>query len=218
MSYAVVMLPLILLFSCLATTCNASAKQTEPTPNHVSRRYRGILSARKKCLSRPHFTCQFSPTQNNAVTGRVHFQPIFRKYRTSSRVRCLVKISALVRNLTPGLHGFHIHQFGDIRANDGTSTGGHFKNPADRDVAHGYPDDPSRHWGDFGNLTARPDGIAVYRRVDSVVRLGGIVGRGMIIHALDDKGRGFQPSGAAGSRQAHCVIGYANPTLPTRPM
>lgn len=176
----------------------------------------GISFLRYKCLSLPHLTCQFSPTTDNSVVGRVHFRPVFRRYAFGSHTRCLVLITAVVRNLTPGLHGFHIHQFGDIRSNDGTSAGGHFKNPRNQNVSHGFSFQRQRHWGDFGNLNAGSDGIAIYRRADRVIRPYGIVGRGMVIHALADRGPDFQPSGASGPRQAHCVIGYANNNLPVR--
>lgn len=41
-----------------------------------------------------------------------------------------MKVIADVTGLTPGKHGFHIHQYGDCSAADGTSAGGHF-NPMD---------------------------------------------------------------------------------------
>lgn len=185
--------------------------------NHMTTTDRHSISViRNACLSLPHLTCQFSPTTNNSVVGRVHFRPVFRRYAFDSHTRCLVLITAVVRNLTPGLHGFHIHQFGDIRSNDGTSTAGHFRNPRNRNVSHGFFFQRQRHWGDFGNLNAGPNGTAFYRRADRVIKPYGIVGRGMVIHALADRGPDFQPSGAAGPRQAHCVIGYANNALPVR--
>lgn len=57
------------------------------------------------------------------------------------------------------------------------------------------------------------DGNAGYRRVDRVITIKGILGRGMIVHELADKGSAFQPTGDAGSRQAMCVIGVANPGI-----
>lgn len=68
-----------------------------------------------------------------------------------------------------------------------------------------------RHWGDFGNLHADKSGNARYDRVDSVITLRGIVGRGITVHAENDKGASAQPSGGAGARIAFCVIGFANP-------
>ncbi len=40
-----------------------------------------------------------------------------------------VKIDGQVWNLTPGKHGFHVHQWGDIFTDGCGSTGGHY-NPA----------------------------------------------------------------------------------------
>src|SRR4051794_17954224 len=37
-----------------------------------------------------------------------------------------VRVDAEVRGLTPGPHGFHIHEFGDCSSPDAMSTGGHF--------------------------------------------------------------------------------------------
>src|SRR4051812_24774535 len=37
-----------------------------------------------------------------------------------------VRVEAEVRGLTPGLHGFHIHEFGDCSSPDAMSAGGHF--------------------------------------------------------------------------------------------
>jgi Cu-Zn family superoxide dismutase len=65
-------------------------------------------------------------------------------------------ISGKIRNLTPGEHGFHIHEFGDLRGTDGKAAGGHF-NPFGTD--HGAPGEKS-HVGDLGNITANADGVA----------------------------------------------------------
>ena len=38
-----------------------------------------------------------------------------------------VEVIAQVEGLNPGAqHGFHIHEFGDLSNNDGTSCGGHY--------------------------------------------------------------------------------------------
>ena len=56
------------------------------------------------------------PTAGNNVTGLVTF--------TKSGDE--VKVVADVNGLTPGKHGFHIHEFGDCSSSDGSSAGGHF--------------------------------------------------------------------------------------------
>ncbi|MGD8923237.1 MAG: superoxide dismutase family protein [Candidatus Zixiibacteriota bacterium] len=122
-----------------------------------------------------------------------------------------MQVIADIQGLTPGAHGFHIHQYGDCTAPDGTSAGGHF-NPGNQ--PHGAPEDTARHVGDLGNLVADSAGNAHYERVDTVLTFTGpnnILGRGIIIHAGTDDLK-TQPTGAAGGRVACGVIGVANPT------
>ena len=141
-----------------------------------------------------------SPTEGNSVKGVVEFT------QTDEGVRIIAGIS----NLTPGEHGFHIHEWGDLRSTDGTATGGHF-NPEGHD--HGLPEKSERHAGDLGNLQADAQGNAQYSiTVDNISLVGAknpIVGRSVIIHAKVDDGG--QPTGNAGARIAHGVIGVAKP-------
>lgn len=116
-----------------------------------------------------------------------------------------VAVQGSFSGLEPGNHGFHIHQYGDCRAEDGTSAGGHF-NPAGND--HGAPSDMERHMGDLGNIEANDEGMAMVDYVDGTVNLEQILGRGIIIHAGEDD-LTSQPTGAAGSRVACGVIGIA---------
>jgi len=140
------------------------------------------------------------PTQGNNVFGTVTF----------TKVQNGIRIVADVSGLTPGMHGFHIHQYGDCSAPDGTSAGGHY-NP--HGVPHAGPDDDPRHVGDLGNLNANQNGQAHYERVDNVIAFSGgnnILGHGMIVHAGEDD-LTSQPTGAAGARVACGVIGIAQP-------
>jgi Cu-Zn family superoxide dismutase len=141
-----------------------------------------------------------SPTKGNTVSGVVTF----------TKVEGGVKIVADAAGLTPGQHGFHIHEFGDCSAPDAASAGGHF-NP--RHVQHGAPDATVRHAGDFGNLEADASGKAHYEHVDTTVSLDGadsIVGHGVIVHEKVDDLK-TQPTGNAGARVACGVIGVAKP-------
>jgi len=120
-----------------------------------------------------------------------------------------VMVTAEISGLTPGDHGFHVHEWGDASSADGMSAGGHF-NPGGHQ--HGRPDATERHAGDFGNLTADAQGNAKYSRVDKAMTLEGttsVIGRSIIIHANKDDFS--QPTGNAGGRVAIGVIGIANP-------
>lgn len=141
---------------------------------------------------------ELHPTEGNEVLGIVTF----------TRVANGVKVVADASGLTPGKHGFHIHEFGDCSAADATSAGGHF-NPFD--MPHGAPTDAQRHLGDLGNLTADSLGRSHYEWTDTMLVLNGpnsIIGRGVIVHGGEDD-LVSQPTGNAGPRVACGVIGIA---------
>ncbi len=121
-----------------------------------------------------------------------------------------VRVRADITGLTPGPHGFHVHEFGDASSTDGMSAGGHW-NPAQH--VHADPASPMRHAGDLGNLVADNSGRATLDYVDPVLKLEGstsIIGRAVIIHANADD-MTTQPTGNAGGRVAIGVIGIAKP-------
>lgn len=118
-----------------------------------------------------------------------------------------------ISQLAPGLHGFHVHEYGDLT--DGCTSAGSHYNPFGKN--HGAPFDEDRHVGDLGNIEADESGSAVFALTDRQLELNGmlsIIGRSIVVHAdKDDLGRGnFSDSlttGHAGSRIACCVIGIA---------
>lgn len=120
-----------------------------------------------------------------------------------------VEVQGDITGLAPdSTHGFHVHQFGDCSAADGTSAGGHF-NP--RDMQHGGPSDMHRHVGDLGNIQSDKDGVAHLDIKDAQISLTGpnsIIGRAIIIHKDADDLKS-QPTGAAGARIGCAVIGIA---------
>lgn len=124
-----------------------------------------------------------------------------------------IHVEGLKKN---GLHGFHIHECGDM-SEECESMCAHF-NPYGKN--HGCPGSKERHVGDLGNLIANQNGIAHYERIDDMIKLRGtkanIIGRGLIIHAdEDDCGLGNYPdsltTGHSGKRIACAIIGYAKP-------
>ncbi len=121
-----------------------------------------------------------------------------------------VKVVADVTGLTPGKHGFHIHEFGDCSDPKAASAGGHF-NPTHHD--HGAPDATDRHAGDLGNIEADASGKAHLEWTDKIMKLSGndsIIGHGVIVHEKADDLK-TQPTGDAGGRVACGVIGVAKP-------
>lgn len=168
------------------------------------------------CRNLPTLVCNVSPTDGWSTSGAVYFTPVWVPRGVGDNPElftCYTKISAAVSGLTNPKHGFHVHTYGDLSFPDGTSTGGHFTNPAGDEIDHGLPNDAVRHWGDFGNLDNDGSGLGTYERVDMVIRLGGVVGRAITIHEDEDQGSGEQPTGAAGARIGYCVIGYSNPEV-----
>lgn len=111
-----------------------------------------------------------------------------------------------VEGLTPGLHGFHIHEFADF--SDGCKSAGPHYNPFGK--SHGAPEDEERHVGDLGNIVANEAGVAEGTIVDRLIKLSGeytVVGRSVMVHAdPDDLGKGGHElsltTGNAGARVA----------------
>jgi Cu-Zn family superoxide dismutase len=142
------------------------------------------------------------PLGESKVSGKVVF----------TQTRSGVEIVAEIEGLTPGKHGFHVHEFGDCSMADGTCAGAHF-NPTG--APHAGPDDEKRHVGERGNIEVSQNGKATYKRVDKLVALNGpnsIIGRSVIIHA-DPDDLTSQPSGNAGARVGCGVIGIADPKM-----
>ncbi|KAE8680421.1 Superoxide dismutase [Hibiscus syriacus] len=120
-------------------------------------------------------------------------------------------VNVRITGLTPGPHGFHLHEYGDT-TNGCMSTGAHF-NP--NKMTHGAPEDEVRHAGDLGNIIANADGVAEATIVDNQIPLSGpnaVVGRALVVHELeDDLGKGGHElsltTGNAGGRLACGVVG-----------
>ena len=140
--------------------------------------------------------CVMYPAEGSNVSGTVTF----------TRNGSSILVKAELEGLTPGKHGFHIHEKGDCSAADASSAGGHF-NPGDSD--HGGPDHQERHVGDLGNIEAGEDGRATLELEDTVISFSGpnsIIGRSVVVHA-DEDDLTSQPTGDAGGRLACGVIG-----------
>ena len=139
------------------------------------------------------------PSAGNKVTGTVTFTPVAGG----------VQVYAEIAGLTPGKHGFHIHEFGDCSAADASSAGGHF-NPTNQ--PHAGPNAAARHEGDMVNVEADASGNAKLDYVDHQISLANdaksAIGRSVVVHAKPDDLK-THPSGDSGARIACGVIGWA---------
>ncbi len=113
-----------------------------------------------------------------------------------------LRVTVAASGLSPGEHGFHIHEIGDCSAPDATSAKGHY-NPAGK--AHGHHASNDRHGGDLPNLTADARGEARFAADLPGLTLDEIYGRSVVIHADPDDYKS-QPAGNSGKRVACGVI------------
>lgn len=135
------------------------------------------------------------PLPGNKVRGKVTFTKLAEG----------VKVVADFDGLSPGQHGFHVHEHGSCGGEEASEAGAHF-NPTNQ--PHGAPDKSVRHVGDLGNLFAGEDGHAHYERVDRQIALEGknsIIGRSIIVHLNPDDYE-TQPAGASGAKIACGII------------
>jgi len=144
----------------------------------------------------PSAVAPLETTKGNATSGSVNFVQKGTK----------VLVTAKVSGLTPGAHGFHIHEKGDCSSGDGMSAGGHF-NPQGK--PHAHPTTPDRHAGDMPMLQANASGEATLTVELDVITIGtgatDIVGRAVIVHKDPDDFT-TQPTGNSGARVACGVI------------
>ena len=141
-----------------------------------------------------YLVAKVEPTQGNTAKGEVRF------YRGDAGVH----VVADLEGLSPGLHGFHLHEKGDCSAPDAASAAGHY-NPSG--APHGSPDSSAtaRHMGDLGNVEAGPDGKAHYDRT-VLLSYENLRGLSILVHASPDDFT-TQPAGNSGARIGCGVIG-----------
>ncbi len=117
-----------------------------------------------------------------------------------------VNISGVISGLSPGEHGFHVHEHGDCKSHDGMSAGGHF-NPTK--APHGTTDGTDSHVGDLGNIKADGSGKAFVDITKKPATLGAgpssFLGRAFIVHGGPDDLKS-QPAGESGARVGCGVI------------
>lgn len=148
-------------------------------------------------VDRASATAFVYPASGSGVKGTVSFMQIGHD----------VTVSGEISGLTPGPHGFHVHDKGDCSAADASSAGGHF-NPTG--AHHGGPQSASHHAGDLGNITANDYGIANVSVVVQGISVkkdetNNIIGRGLVVHAKADD-EASDPAGNSGARVGCGVI------------
>ncbi len=148
--------------------------------------------------------CVLSQNKNN-VTGKIYV----------NELKNGLNINYEILGLTDGLHGFHIHEYGDLT--DGCNSACSHFNPFNKN--HGGLDTNDRHAGDLGNIKSF-NGISkgeLYVKDICILKnkKTSVLGRMFIIHDKeDDLGKGDNEeslkTGNAGARLACGVIGLAH--------
>lgn len=133
---------------------------------------------------------ELAPTVGNSARGSLTF----------TEQAGGVGVQGQVENLSPGNHGFHVHEHGDC-SGSGEKAGEHY-NPHTK--PHGAPS-PDHHIGDLGNLVADNNGRAKVSAKVEGVTLTALKGRAVIVHEKADDLQS-QPAGNAGGRIACGVI------------
>ena len=111
-----------------------------------------------------------------------------------------------LREIPPGEHGFHIHEFGDVEPRDGSPGGmaGQHYDPAQTHTHLG----PYRngHLGDLPRLIACADGTCTTPVLAPRLRLDEVKGRALIIHSGGDNYTDTPANGGGKSRIVGGII------------
>jgi Cu-Zn family superoxide dismutase len=89
--------------------------------------------------------CVFTNNMTKNISGKVEF--------TETKRGLQIKIN--ISGISPGKHGFHIHEYGDLSEGCG-SLCSHY-NPTNS--YHGSRTSVERHLGDLGNVIANEKGV-----------------------------------------------------------
>jgi Cu-Zn family superoxide dismutase len=120
-----------------------------------------------------------------------------------------VRVFVQGTQLSPGLHGIHLHAVGKCDPPAFESAAAHF-NPAAKQ--HGFGNPAGAHAGDLPNLPVGNDGTGTLHHLTTLVTLGSgpnsvfdSDGTALVIHVSPDD-YGTDPAGNAGARVACGVV------------
>ena len=91
--------------------------------------------------------CVLTNVKNKKINGYILFKELKKK----------TKVTINISGLPPGIHGFHIHEYGDLR--EGCKSLCQHFNP--NNSIHGGRNSKIRHAGDLGNITQIKMGIVI---------------------------------------------------------
>lgn len=161
-------------------------------------------------------TCEFDFQGYSHSSGRVEL---------SQEAGDLVTMIGEFENISPGLHGIKIHEFGDLEY--GCESTGNVFNPFYSPQGDSHEDVTKRRVGDIEQVQARWDLGAEYKCRDGMLELSGpnsIIGRSMVLYERADdhdltehpeiQGREGRYRKGMGARIACCVIGLAKGETP----
>lgn len=110
-----------------------------------------------------------------------------------------------LNSLSPGSHGFHLHEFASCE-NEGMAAGGHF-DPAQTQNHHG-PFKDSGHLGDLPVLYVESSGHADQPMLAPRLRITDLKEHSLIIHEGGDTYANEPPLGGGGARIACAVLNF----------
>jgi superoxide dismutase, Cu-Zn family len=215
--------PLQIIGRAFAVHESADDCFTQPTGNSGARISQGVIGWKNNSVvpslmenvknqTSPKAAITILKATSNSSTP-ISGEIIFTQDTPTSLVTMSINITGMVPD---SIHGFHIHQFGDVSDQiKGMATGGHF-NPFN--VSHGcFSVNETRHAGDFGNIQADKEGKFLKSLQDGNISLypgvkNSILGHAITLHSAKDDCF-TQPTGNAGSRIAQGVVGIRNSTI-----
>lgn len=121
-----------------------------------------------------------------------------------------VVFTPALSGLSPGLHGFHVHENGDCKPGQkegkavaGLAAGGHYD--PDKSGKHGTPWGDG-HKGDLPPLYVAPDGKATSPVLAPRLKLADLKGRSLMIHAGGDNHSDHPAALGGGGARVACGV------------